>query len=621
MLRKNLLSFPAMLIAICLIFMANIVTAQTKLWSEDMTASLAEVGWIQQANDGYIIAAGAKGLMGIDNNTGKQVWIKPELKAVLAETYQNIDGLPLFYAEYSPVVGKTRGIIIHSSTGDILYDTKDDGYRIKTYHLLPEQGVILFEMTKDNAQLLMGFSLKTMSKMWVADLGEIKGLIAKLGNVAGRFSFIDEGPMFSKAGDLIVGINQMAYGIDAATGKIKWKYEADKKLQAVVYSPQSNSIYLGVKKSNKLTVLDPATGNDITPGKLKLKGTLLDITSDNKNNIVLVETEGFNLIDPKTSDFIWDKSYKIDYLDEVIPFDKGYIAVGKDEKDGSISYVDSNGKKIWDTKVKGYTYYATTTEKGVLYISTERSNILSYSDGKDVWDRDVKFKSIPAVTYDEAEKKVILFESGTGYKFDLATGAMTVFAEDIKLDNVTKSTPLEAEYRPGGYVLHTNQHMSFLDKKGKLIYTKDYPMLATTNFTSLAQFGANVAGVDIDIAGSIENMKALDRLSKGALRESNAAAQGTAKTHLVAGVYLGSSPLFEVTKTRYSNSRNARDHKFIMTKEDETKRAILMVNKDTGKTDKRIAITDVTPLYVVDEIDSRVFLVEKNKTITSYDMK
>lgn len=378
---------------------------------------------------------------------------------------------------------------------------------------------------------------------------------------------------------------------------------------------------MGVKKSNKLIVLDPANGKDITPGKLKLRGSLLDITSDSKNNIVLVETEGFNLIDPKTNDFIWKNSYKVEYLDEVIPFDKGYIAVAKDEKDGSISYVDSNGKKLWDTNVKGYTYYATTTEKGVLYISTERSNILSYSDGKDVWDKDVKFKSIPAVTYDEAEKKVILYESGTGYKFDLASGAMTIFADDIKLENVTKKTPLQAEYRPAGYVLYTDQHISLLDKKGKLVYTKDYPQLASTNFTSLAQFGANVAGVDIDIAGSMENMKQLDRLSKGAYRNTNAANEGSSKTQVAAGVYLNNSPLFEVTKTRYSNSRNARDHKFILTKEGDSKRTIVMVNKDNGKVDKKIDVVDLTPQYIVDEVDTRVFLCERNKTVSCYNMK
>ncbi|MGB4848823.1 MAG: hypothetical protein WBP41_12940 [Saprospiraceae bacterium] len=621
MLLKNQISNATKIIALCLISMSSVLHAQTKVWSEDMTATLAEVGWIEQANDGIIIAAGGKGLMGLDNNTGKQVWMNKELKGVIKETYQNIDGLPLFYAEYTPIVGKTRGIIIHSSTGDVLYDTKDDNYRIKTYHLLPDQGMILFEITKDNTQLLMSFSLRTMTKTWVTDLGEIKGLLSKLGNSTTRSSFIDQGPMFSKNGDIIVGVNEMAYGIDANTGKIKWSYEADKKLQALVYSPQSNSLYMGVKKSNKLIVLDPANGKDITPGKLKLKGSLVDITSDDKNNIVLVETEGFNLIDPKTSDFLWNKSYKIEYLDEVIPFEKGYIAIGKDEKDGSISYVDSNGKKIWDTNVKGYTYYATTTPKGVLYISTERSNILSYSDGKDVWDKDVKFKSIPAVTYDEAEKKVILFESGTGYKFDLASGAMTIFADDIKLENVTKKTPLQAEYRPTGYLLYTDQHISLLDKKGKLIHSKDYPQLSSTNLMGLAQFGADIAGVDIDITGSMENMKQLDRLSKGAYHSSNAASEGTSKTQVVAGVYYGASPLFEVTKTRYTNSRNARDHKFILTKDGESKRTIVMVNKDTGKVDKKIDVVDLTPQYIVDEVDTRVFLCDRNKTITCYNMK
>src|SRR5687768_9517502 len=119
MLFKNQLLYPVF-IALLLILTAPTLTAQTTCWSEDMTSSLAEVGWIEQANDGLIIAAGAKGLMAIDNNTGKQVWMNPELKAVMHETYQNIEGLPLFYAEYSPIVGKTRGIIIHSSTGNVL---------------------------------------------------------------------------------------------------------------------------------------------------------------------------------------------------------------------------------------------------------------------------------------------------------------------------------------------------------------------------------------------------------------------------------------------------------------------------------------------------------------------
>ncbi|HQW01864.1 MAG TPA: hypothetical protein PLR30_05270, partial [Saprospiraceae bacterium] len=148
-----------------------------------------------------------------------------------------------------------------------------------------------------------------------------------------------------------------------------------------------------------------------------------------------------------------------------------------------------------------------------------------------------------------------------------------------------------------------------------------YPQLSSTDLTSLAQFGANVVGVDIDIAGSIENMKKLDRLSKGVYTESNVTSQGTSKTHVMVAASVSNTQGFAVTKTRYTNSRNARDHMFITTKDESSKRSILMVNKDTGKVDKTINILDATPLYVVDEIDTRVFICEHNKTITCYDMK
>ncbi len=620
MLRKNQLATFSALFCLFLISAPQTAQSQTKLWAQDMTASLAQVGWITQSNDGIIIAAGNTAMMGMDNTTGKQIWMNADLHSVQKDSYQNIEGLPLFYAEYVPIAGKTRGIIMHSSTGKVLYDTKDDNYRIKDYHLLPKQGMILFEMTRENTRYLMSFSLKTMTKSWVVDLGEIKGMVAQLGNSTSRVSFINHGPMFSKGGELIVGLNEMAYGINATTGQLLWSYEAEKNLKALVYSPESNSVYMGVKKSNKLIVLDPANGKDITPGKLKLRGSLLDITSDDKGHIVLVETEGFNLIDPATSDFIWEKSYKIPYLDQVLSFNNGYVAIAKDEKEGSISYVDTKGKKIWDTKVNGYVYYATTSAKGVLYISTERSNILSYSDGKDVWDKDVKFKSIPAVTFDESEKKVVLYESGTGYKFDPASGLMTIFAEDIKLDNITRKSPLEAEYRPSGYILYTDQHLSLLSPKGKLVYTQDFPPLTSTNFTGLAQFGADMAGVDIDIAGAIENIKELELLTKGGTYSSNAVNDGTSDTYTVATAYFYGDQLFEVTKTRYFNSRNLKDHKFIATKDAESNRSIVMVNKDTGKVDKKIMLTESTPQYVVDGVENRVYVCEKNTMITCYDM-
>ena len=384
-----------------------LTSAQNEIWKKDLKKELYQVGWIKQTSDGNIIASGAKGLLAMNNNTGEILWHNKELKAVDKNTFLNIDGLPFFYIEYVPVVGKVRGIILNSSNGDIVFDTKDKGYRIKDYTLLQDKGIILFELLDNKKQKLMNFDLVKSQLNWIIDLGEVGNIFKKL---AGS-SFINHGPFFTSPNNLIIGIKDKVFAINFSNGEIVWKHKTKKKVNALVYSEKNNNLYVGIKKSSKLLVLNPDNGTDITPGKLKLRGELIDVTSNSNGDLILVETEGFNIINPETNLFKWKKSFKIDYLNEVIPHKKGFIAIGKDEKKGSIALVSTEGKKIWDTNVKGYTYYATPTKKGVLYISTERSNILDYNKGKDVWKRDVKFKSIPAVTFDEDENKVILFEN------------------------------------------------------------------------------------------------------------------------------------------------------------------------------------------------------------------
>ncbi len=607
--------------------MLFVVTAysQNKLWDVDLKEALYEVGWIKQSNEGFIIASGAKGLLAMNNENGETVWHNKEFKAVDKNSFMTIDGLPIIYFEYAPVVGKVRGILMNSSNGEVLFDTKDDGYRIKDFTLIPDQGIILFELLKDNERNLMSFSLKTWKKEWIAVVGESKGLLNKYSKV----SYIDHGPFFTNENNLVIGIKDEIYAINLNNGEITWKFKADKKINALVFSEANNSLYVGVKKSNKLKVLNPNSGEDITPGKLKLKGTLVDVRADKDENLILVETEGFNIIDLKTNNFKWKKSFKIDFLEEVIPTEKGYIAVGKNEKEGSVALVDMEGDKLWQSKIKGYSYYVTPTANGVLYISTERSNILDFEKGKDVWDRDVKFKAIPAVTYDKKEDKVILFENKKAYKFDLTTGQIDLFAEDVVLDNVKKKTPLLAEYiENAGYLLNTDQHVSLLSPSGKIIYTKYFePASDLGGFKNAAQLGLMIAGVDFDIEGSLDNIKMLSSLSNGAYRTSSDQTDGTSETNVVGGLYLETTdgnmaPVIEITKTRYSNSKSIKSHKFIVTKvKDETegiKHFIDKVNKVTGEVDVQIELMDKTPDYVIDEVENVVLVNENNHLISAY---
>lgn len=598
--------------------------AQKQIWEKDLKEELYQVGWIEQVNDGTVIAAGAKGLLALDSNTGETIWYKEDLKSIDKTSFQNIGYLPLFYVEYSSLTGKKRGVIINSHSGEIIFDTKEEEYKVKHFTFLPEQEMILFELEKEKNRFLMSFSLKTWTENWTSNLGKSnQGLIKRFLNN----SFIKHSPQFDNKNNMIVGTNEEMFCINLKNGSIQWQQEASNDIKALVYSPINNSLYLGVKKSNKLTVLNPQTGEDITPGKLKLRGYMIDLVKGNNDELIMVETEGFNIINPRTNEFKWKKSAKIEPISEVIPFNNEYIAIGKDEKDGKVARFNAEGKNVWEQKIKGYAYYVQKTQKGVLYISTERSNILEFEKGKEVWKKDVKFKSIPAVTYDTKEDKVVIFENGEGYKFDLTSGEITQFAESIELQEVKRKTPLEAEYVENqGYFLYTDQHLSLITPNGDVKYTNYYqPPSENDALFALGNLAGAYFGVDLDIKGSIENIKALQDMSNGVFRER--LDQNDVNTvKKTSGLYVGTNsqemtPVFEVTSKRFFNSKQTKEHQFVVTKTTQdtaTKHAIYRINKSSGEIEQKIELDDKTPNYIVDDIDQRVFINQNNHFISAY---
>ncbi|PCI31626.1 MAG: hypothetical protein COB60_11190 [Flavobacteriaceae bacterium] len=608
----------------------GLTQAQEILWEIDLKEKLYHVGWIEQTNDGLILAAGAKGLVALDNNTGETKWHNEDLKSIDKNSFRNIANLPMFYIEYSPLLGKKRGLLMNSNTGKILYDTKEEGYRIKNFTSIPEQGIILFELLKEKTMYLMKFSLKTWQEDWIVSLGKKpkSGLLKKIMAFESS-SFLDHTPQFGTHGNMIVGVGKHIYVINSTNGNMEWQYEAKNKIKALVYSSLNNNLYVGIKKSNKLIIFNPQTGENITPGKLKLRGYMLDLVKDKAGNLILVESEGFNIINPESNTFRWKKSFKIEPLTEVIPLDDGnFIAIGKDDKDGIIAKVNADGKKIWDAKVKGYAYYINLTDKGVLYISTERSNILDFEKGKDLWKKDVKFKAIPAVTYDTDEQKVVIFENKKAYKFDLNTGDIDLFAEDISLEKVSRKTPVEAEYiKDKGYFLFSDQHLSLISKDGVLEYTNYYtPPSSNDALFALGNLAGAYFGVDLDIKGAIQNINKLTDISNGVY--TNTLDQNGAREQTnVSGLYVGTNSsnmqaVFEVSNTRYFNSKQTKNHQFVVTKVKSdtapTKHVIYMIDKGTGKIEKEVDLLDKTPNYLVDDVDNRVFINQKNQLISCY---
>jgi len=591
--------------------------AQNMLWEKDLKEQLFKVSWIEQSNDGVILAAGDKGLLGLDNNSGDLLWQNKDLKAIDRNTFQKIDGLPLITVEASSMFGKKKSLIINSYSGDVLFDSKEENLKIGNYHILSNVNSIVFEARQGDNQKLLLFNYETAKTSWLTDVGPadggIKGMVKKA--VKG-FSFLNDTPTLIGSSHMMVVEGKKIHVLEMNSGKIVWSTPFKKNIKAAIFSPVDNKIYVGVKE--KLQVLDATNGQDVTSGKMKLEGSFVNAYTNKDNNLVIVSSGGFNILNPSTGKFLWKKSYGINGLYNVIDMSDHYLAIGGEEKSSAIARVSKEGKKVWKEKLDGYAYHVQPIEKGIFYLSTEKSNILSYGEGDKIWKKDIKFKAIPSVAVDEKNGEVIFYEGKELYRFNLNSGNIETIAEGIKFEKAKKST-FHLETRPNGYFLHSDQHVSFFDKSGKTAYNNYHPPVSNLNISSALSLTAKVAGVDLDIAGSMETIKSLNALAHGSVMSSGDQNEAASQKSS-GGLYTGGSPILEVTKTRFFNSKKVKDHNYILTNQNG-KNQIVMVNKDSGKIDKTIALDDKTPSYITDDVDQRVFLNENNQMVRCYDMK
>ncbi|NUN99093.1 MAG: PQQ-binding-like beta-propeller repeat protein [Saprospiraceae bacterium] len=603
--------------AFLLLSFAIPLSAQEVKWQRDLKEELYNVSWIEQANEGTIIASGDKGLVGLNNQTGAIAWQHADLKAIDRSTFHALENLPYFQVETTNLVGKSRALLIDASSGKILFDSKEENLKIGAHHLMPALSGIIFELKQESRNKLMFFDYSKNEKRWMTDISEASGgLTSVVKKSLGLTSFLSYAPQLAGNDRILIGEKEKVYMLGLADGKVIWSQEMDDKLNALLYVESDKKVYAGIKK--KLMVMDGATGKDLTDGKMKIGSSLEQIYPNKAGQLVIVAADGFNLLNPATGSLVWKKSHALEGLSQVLEVGDDYYAVGGFEKGSVISRVSKDGERVWKENVDGFAYYFKPIEKGIFYLSTEKSNIISY-DGEKLWKKDIRFKSIPAVDVDLKNKEVVFYEDNTLHRFNLESGNIETLNEDIKLEKV-KDFTANLQVRPDGYLIYTPQHTAFVDKKGGIRYNLYYPPLVTFGgFASVAQFGANIAGVDVDIKGNLETIKSLDKLSHGSLKSSGDQNEGTTKESVAAGLYSNNQPLYEITKKRFSNSKQIKDHAFIVTGDDTGSR-IVMVNKDSGKVEKAIPLKDKSPSYLIDVIDNRVFLNENNKLISCYQM-
>jgi hypothetical protein len=344
-----------------------------------------------------------------------------------------------------------------------------------------------------------------------------------------------------------------------------------------------------------LELINVDDGAKILPKPLKAGGSFISITPY-KNDALVITGGGLNIFEFATNSFKWKKFPSTGYISYYRILDSGFLTINETQPDYSYVYfVDTTGQKIWHRYVSKLSVYD-ICKQGLFYATNSNVNIMDFNDnGKNVWINDLSITSNKAHYHYNADTKELIMLMASKlfgrelpsmlYSFDMRKNEYKLLNDDIVFEDKEGAKQwIAVEEIANGYIIYTAQNLILFDKEGKITYRKNYPLVGS--------FGS----VPIKMPGFT------GALSDALFGQKQQTAYFSAQK----------------TGLRQTATIITQDRMFIMTKctnvyENKKYPCIIAVEKATGNELSRLEIKDASPLYIVDSIDNRIYLLSRRE--------
>jgi hypothetical protein len=589
-------------------------------------------------------------LMCIDPETKKVIWEKTNLLGLSEDDIDVLDGTPFVKIERQKTIalGSNKNtLIIQARDGKVVYDSKEEGIKVRNTLVIPELNGLLIESVKDGFLSVSFIDFAAAKELWTVPLAKEKtggiGIGALKRAVKSHLnSAFNIAPKVDANGNLLLVNKKEIFCINKA-GTLAWKKELDDNVDDAYLSKDNKALFIGYKKY--IDKLNTADGNSLIKEPIKMKDALNGIEPMGDAYIVYNE-KGINIMDAD-GNMKWKKDATVGNIIQVKYTDAGILAVEGDEKDTKFIWVDYNGKDVWDEKVDGGLVFAEPTAKGVMYVTSERANILTFEKGKDVWNKDIKIKGIPYFGSDAKNKIVYAYAKEKLHAFNFTDVSYKLVAEDIDLKKFKEEeeiATLDVRDNGGKVVISSNQNVAAVTTAdGKLLYNNYFKDIGNSRKKLMKFAGAAMSvygsakaiqGVGNSIGGTYETTKGLGNALGGVATGNdgliqtgaNQANQGINQMEkgdrqLNTGSKIGDAgnQLYAAARGRYLATQATKDNLYILSEMPEGN-GMLVWNKDSGTITKKITFNDITPQYVVDEATDRLYVVVGN-VIKAYSLK
>ncbi len=583
--------------------------------------------FLLQASTGELITGNEFKLVSIDPEKKVMLWENKDLLGLEEDDISIIDGTPFIKIERRKsitVSNNKNTYIIQARDGKIVYDSKDEGIKVRNTLIIPSLNGLLVESVKDGLLSVSMIDFAAAKQSWTVPLAQEKtgGIgIGALKRAIKSYmnSAFNVAPATDADGNLILVYKKEIFAI-AKTGNIAWKKQYDENVDDAYMTTDKKALFIGYKKY--IDKLSTADGKSLLKEPIKMRDELNGITPMGNDYIVYNEA-GINLMDAG-GNMKWEKDSKLGNITEVRFTEDGILAIQKAKDDETVfSWVDKNGKRVWDETVKGGFTLAEPTAKGVMYVTTERANILTYEKGKDVWNKDIKLKGKANFGIDAGNKILYAYANEKLHAFNFTDVTYRLVAEDLafKKFNAEEET-LTFDCRKNGatVIISANQNVaSFQSADGKINYNNYFKDIGNTKKKLL-----KIASVAVQAYGAGKAIQGGVNMNQGF---ANALTTGNT-SQFVAGYdqrnqgeslnQLGTDMYNEASK-RYLASQATKDNLYILSEMPEGN-GLMVWNKEKGEATKKILFPDTSPIFVVDEATDRVYVLVRD-VLKAYDLK
>ncbi len=585
--------------------------------------------FLMQSATGELIAGNELKLFAIDPEKKSVIWENKDFLGLNEDDITVIEGTPFIKIERQKTlsIGKNKNTyIIQARDGKVVYDSKDEGIKVRSTLIIPQLGGLLIESVKDGFLSVSLVDFATAKELWTVPLAKEKsgGMgIGALKRAVKSFtaSAFNVAPIVDQNKNLLLVNKKDVFCINK-TGTLAWKKEYDENVDDAYLGADGKSIFIGYKKYiDKLTT---ENGNSTLSEPIKMRDALNGI-SPMGNDYLVYNEAGINIMDAN-GNMKWKKDSKLGNITQVKYTANGVLAIEAVKDDETVFYwVNNDGKEMWNQKVDGGLILAEPTDKGVMYVTSERANTLTYEKGKDVWNKDIKIKGTPNFGVDAKSKILYAFAKEKVHAFNFTDNTYRLVAEGLELKKFDdEKEPANLDIRKEGNVLiiSTNQNVACIQTAdGKMNYNNYFKDIGNSK-KKLMRF----AGAAMSVAGAAMDANAISKgkfnLTQTVDKDNNAVANSyTVNANDPTGQSISGAggDLYAAAKSRYMASQATKDNLYILSEMPEGN-GMLVWNKDKGEITKKITFTDTTPQFVVDEATDRVYVVVGN-VIKAYDLK